>query len=118
MSYRTCNYPKPDGVPSGSPALRDEKLCYFHHRDHERSQYSANAIRRAGVLGPRLPRMDSLADIQSALHKVMNAKVMNAIIDHRVSYRRAAAFCLTWNKPQHLCASQVRQKISHATPYG
>jgi len=84
MSYRTCNYPKPDGVPSGSPALRDEKLCYFHHRDHERSQYSANAIRRADVLGPRLPRMNSLADIQAALYKVMNA-----IVDHRVSYRRA-----------------------------
>jgi hypothetical protein len=84
MSYRICNFPKPDGIPCGSPALRGEKLCYYHQRDHKRREYSASAIRRADVLGPRLPRMNSLADIQAALYEVMNA-----IASHDVSHRRA-----------------------------
>jgi hypothetical protein len=108
MSYRTCNYPKSDGVPCGSPALRDEKFCYFHHRDHKRSKYSAAAIRRAEVLGPRLPRMKSLAEIQAALYKVMNA-----IIDHRVSYQRAGRILFDL---QQAAAPMRQPEISRATP--
>jgi hypothetical protein len=84
MSLRTCDHPKPDGIPCGSPALRGKKLCYFHQRDHKRSQYAAGAVRRADVLGPRLPLMKSLADIQVAL-----AEVFNAITTHRVPHQRA-----------------------------
>ena len=52
MSYRSCDHLKEDGVPCGSPALRGEKLCFFHHRDHKRHQYADAVIRRADVLGP------------------------------------------------------------------
>ena|SRR5271165_788057 len=79
MSFRTCNHLKQDGVPCGSPALRGEKLCYYHQRDHRRSQYAAGAIRRADVLGPRLPRMKSLADIQLALYEVLTALVARLV---------------------------------------
>jgi hypothetical protein len=84
MSLRTCDHLKEDGIPCGSPALRGQKLCYFHQRDHKRSQYAAAAIRRADVLGPKLPPMRSLADIQVALYEVMNA-----IADDRIPTRRA-----------------------------
>ena len=73
MSIRICNFPKPDGISCGSPALKYKKLCYFHHRDLKRLQYVGSAIRRADVLGPRFPRMKSLADIQAALYEVMTA---------------------------------------------
>jgi len=84
MPYRICNSPKPDGSPCGSPALRGKRLCYFHHRDEQRRRYRGSAIRRADVLGPRLPRMKSLYDVQVAL-----SEVGNAILDHRVSHQRA-----------------------------
>ena len=86
MSLRTCDHLKEDGILCGSPALRGEKLCYFHQRDHKRSQYAAGAIRRADVLGPRLPRMKSLADVQAALYEIVTALAAN-----RVPHQRAGA---------------------------
>jgi|SRR5271167_340343 len=84
MSFRVCNFPKPDGTLCGSPALRGEKLCYYHQRDRKRSQYAAGAIRRADVLGPRLPPMKSLVDVQAALREDFNA-----LAAHRVPLPRA-----------------------------
>ena len=86
MSYRTCDHLKEDGVLCGSPALRGKKLCYFHQRDHKRTQYAAGVIRRADVLGPRLPPMKSLADIQAALYEIVTA-----LAAHRVPLQRAGA---------------------------
>src|SRR5271165_2427627 len=86
MSFRTCNHLKEDGVPCGSPALRGKKLCYYHQRDHKRRHYAAGVLRRADILGPRLPRMKSHADIQVALYQVMNA-----LVENRVPLRRASA---------------------------
>ena len=84
MSFRSCDHRKVDGVLCGSPALRGKKLCFFHQRDHKRSQYAAGVIRRADVLGPRLPPMKSLADIQLAL-----GEVLRALAADRVPHRRA-----------------------------
>ncbi len=86
MSIRTCDHLKEDGILCGSPALRGQKLCYFHHRDYKRSQYAASAIRRADVLGPRLPPMKSIAQIQAALYEIVTA-----LAAHRVSHQRAGA---------------------------
>jgi hypothetical protein len=86
MSYRTCDHLKEDGVSCGSPALRGKKLCYYHRRDYKRRQYAAAVIRHADALGPRLPRMKSLIDIQAALDEVLNA-----LAAHRVSHQRAGA---------------------------
>ena len=87
MSIRICNFPKPDGIPCGSPALKYKKLCHFHHRDQKRLQYAGSAIRRADVLGPRLPPMKSLADIQLALGEVFNALAADRVPLQRASTR-------------------------------
>ena len=84
MSFRTCDHLKEDGIPCGSPTLRGKRLCYYHHRDQQRREFSTSVIRRADVLGPRLPRMKSFADIQAAL-----SEVLNAIANERVSNQRA-----------------------------
>ena len=84
MPCPTCGHRKGDGVLCGSPALRGKKLCYYHQRDHKRQQNSASGIRRADVLGPRLPSMKSLYDVKAALHEVLTA-----ILDHRISNQRA-----------------------------
>ncbi len=86
MSVRTCDHLKEDGVLCGSPALRGQKLCYFHQRDHKRSQYAAGAIRRADVLGPRLPPMKSIPQIQAALYEIITALAAD-----RVPLQRAGA---------------------------
>ena len=86
MSFRTCDHLKADGIPCGSPALRGKKLCYYHHRDQKRLEYSVSAIRRADVLGPRLPRMKSRADIQMAL-----GEIFLALADRRIPLQRASA---------------------------
>ncbi len=83
MSVRICNFPKPDGSPYGSPALRGKKFCYFHQRDRKRHQYAAGVIRRADVLGPRLPPMKSLDDIQLALDQVFIALVAQRVPQQR-----------------------------------
>jgi hypothetical protein len=85
MSYPTCDHLKADGVLCGSPALRDQKLCYYHQRDHKRQKHVASVMRRADVLGPRLPRMKSLTDVQVAL-----AKVFNALAAKRIPLQRAS----------------------------
>ncbi len=84
MPYRICNFPKPDGSPCSSPALHGHRLCYFHHRDEQRRRYRDSAIRRVDVLGPRLPRMKSLYDVQVAI-----SEVLTAMADRRLSVRRA-----------------------------
>ncbi len=86
MSLRTCDHLKEDGILCGSPALRGQKLCYFHQRDHKRSQYAAGAIRRADVLGPRLPPMKSIPQIQAALYEIVTA-----LVAKRVPLQRAGA---------------------------
>ena len=83
MSCRICHFPKADGSPCGSPALHGKRLCYFHHRDHQRRQYVAAVLRRADVLGPRLPRMKSLYDIQVAISEVLNAMAADTISTRR-----------------------------------
>ena len=86
MSVRLCNHLKEDGILCGSPALRGRKLCYFHQRDYKRSQYAARVIRRADVLGPRLPPMKSIPQIQAALYEIVTA-----LAAHRVPLQRASA---------------------------
>ena len=84
MSFRTCDHLKEDGTPCDSPALRGKRLCYYHRRDQQRREFSASLARRADVLGPRLPPMKSLADVQAAL-----SEVLNALAADRVSNQRA-----------------------------
>ncbi|MGA9564343.1 MAG: hypothetical protein WBS19_02350 [Candidatus Korobacteraceae bacterium] len=83
MPYRICNFPKADGLPCSSPALTGKKLCFFHHRDHIRQQNIGSAIRRADVLGPKLPPMRSLYDIRAALNEVVQALAAGSISNRR-----------------------------------
>lgn len=83
MSYRTCDHLKQDGVPCGSPALRGHNLCYFHQRDHQRSRQLARLHRRAETL--HLPPLQTLQDVQLALHEVIDALAANCIDQKRAS---------------------------------
>lgn len=84
MSLPLCNFPKSDGVPCGSPALRGKKLCYFHLRIHKRRQFSERVTRELDVLGPRLPKMRNLRQVQAALNEIVTA-----IAEGRIDLDRA-----------------------------
>jgi hypothetical protein len=79
MCIPLCNHPKPDGIPCGSPAVRGKKFCYYHLRDQKRLSYSAKVVRQLDVLGPRLPRLTNLRDVQDALHEIFCAVAENRI---------------------------------------
>jgi hypothetical protein len=84
LPYRICNFPKSDGAPCGSPALLGKRLCYYHHRDNQRGERINAALRRADVLGPKLPPMRSLRDVLAGL-----SEVFQSVAEHSISNRDA-----------------------------
>ena len=113
MPCPTCNHRKDDGSLCGSVALHGKKFCYYHQRDHKRRQHVESVIRRADVLGPRLPPMKSLADAQMALHEVLNA-----LAAKRIPLRRAATTLYALQQASESLASLARSWSSHATLFG
>jgi hypothetical protein len=83
LPYLICNFLKPDGTPCESPALPGKKLCYYHQRDRQREQRIDSSIRRADVLGPKLPPLRSLDDVLAALNEVVQALAAGTISDRR-----------------------------------
>jgi hypothetical protein len=83
LPYPICSFRKPDGTPGGSPAQLGKKLCYYHQRDRQREQRIDTAIRRADVLGPRLPPMRSLDDVLAGLNEGVQALAEGRISDRR-----------------------------------
>jgi hypothetical protein len=86
MPCPTCSHRKADGVLCGSPALRGQTLCYFHHRGHQRREQLARVRRRAETLRLHLPPLDTLWGVQVAL-----AEVIDALAAHRIDPERAGA---------------------------
>jgi hypothetical protein len=72
MSLRLCGHLKPDGLPCGSPALRGQRLCYYHRRDQRNLLKFARDRRRAEVCDWKLPPLHTMADIQKALYRIAN----------------------------------------------
>jgi hypothetical protein len=72
-NVRSCAHIKVTGIPCGSPALRNEKFCYFHQR----------MLR--GISTPHQSRVHPVAliesneAIQSSLMEIINAVVRNTI---------------------------------------
>ena len=86
MSILLCNYTKTDGTSCGSPALRGKKICFFHQRHRKRREYSAKIARELDVLGPRLPRMRNLSEVQAALFEIITA-----VAEQRIDLDRAGS---------------------------
>src|SRR5215472_16746685 len=72
MSLRLCGHLTPDGLTCGSPAIRGQRLCYYHHRDQKHRLKFARDRRHAEVCDWTLPPLHTLADIQKALHRILN----------------------------------------------
>src|SRR5450755_1916069 len=75
-----CQHIKVDGVQCGSPALRDNRRCYFHDR-WNRVEANVKSGRSLGDAG--LPPLEDANSIQLALAEVMRLSIMGHI-EYRV----------------------------------
>ena len=81
-SIRRCQHIKVNGTQCGSPALRDEKCCYFHMRWRRKSMDIDMNVNVRGTI--TLPTLEDANSIQVGLAEVMRLLVTNQI-DHRTA---------------------------------
>ncbi len=86
MSYATCDHLMADGVFCSSPALRNQRFCYFHLDLRARRVQMAQARRKGESCRLRLPILDNMHAVQAALQQVGDA-----LADDRIDFRRANA---------------------------
>ncbi len=68
-NIRRCQHIKVNGTQCGSPALREEKCCYFHMRWRGRASKFNEALRKREMSG--LPILEDANAIQIGLAEVM-----------------------------------------------
>lgn len=79
---KRCHHIKTNGTQCGSPALRDETLCYFHHHSGTREIQVVGA-REIGYL--MLAPFEDAYSIQSALHEVTRL-----LLERRIEHKTAS----------------------------
>ena len=82
-SIARCQHLKVNGTQCGSPALREQRFCYFH-KDWRRKRLQINAKIRPGQGAVTLPVLEDADSIQVALVQVMRL-LISAQIDHRTA---------------------------------
>jgi hypothetical protein len=108
---RPCTHIKVNGVPCGSPALRDEAFCYFHQR----------LIR--GVRTPPKSRLHPMAfledeeSIQASLMEVINALVRNTIDFRRAQLILRALHIASKNAPRASFESWQSKMVDEVPGY-
>ncbi len=80
-NIRRCRHIKVNGTQCGSPALRDQKYCYFHHEHREKS-VRINANRRRTVAALRLPVLEDANSIQVGVMQVLRL-LLGGYIEHK-----------------------------------
>jgi hypothetical protein len=81
-NIRRCQYIKVNGTQCGSPALREEKYCYFHKQWSLKNREINMNFNVWGTV--TLPTLEDANSIQVGLSEVMRLLVTNQI-DHRTA---------------------------------
>ena len=81
-TIRRCQHIKVNGTQCGSPALREEKCCYFHTQWRRQSRDINMNFHERGTI--TLPTLEDANSIQVGLAEVMRLLVTNQI-DHRTA---------------------------------
>jgi hypothetical protein len=82
-SIARCQHLKVNGTQCGSPALRDEKFCYFHLRWRTTSKVAMLKQREDWRVGQ--PTLEDANSIQVGLAEVMRLLVTQEL-DHKTAY--------------------------------
>ena len=81
-SVPTCHHLFPDDHRCGSPSLRGEAFCYFHHPDRKTV---SNPYARRGRRGFQLTAPTDRHSLQKALSEVVIRLASNKLDVHRAS---------------------------------
>ncbi len=73
MQYETCHHVKEDGAYCGSPALRDNKYCYYHLMQRGRRLRRARALRDNVPYRLDIPSLDSPYAVRNAISEIAQA---------------------------------------------
>ncbi len=76
-----CHHVQPNGHPCGSPALRGEQFCYYHHPTRSRPRAHG---RKPKPTVFHLPTLQNRPSIQRALAKVAS-RVRSGRLDHKTA---------------------------------
>jgi len=76
-SVARCHHIKVDGTQCGSPALRDERYCYYHMRWHTTRMSVLRKKREDWIAG--LPTMEDANSVQVGLAEVMRLLVTKEV---------------------------------------
>jgi hypothetical protein len=82
VTIRRCQHIKVNGIQCGSPALRNERHCYFHDQSRAMSRQIDMKCSEHRVIN--LPTLEDANSIQLGLAEVMRLLVTNQI-DHRTA---------------------------------
>ncbi len=85
MPYRTCDHLKEDGIYCSSPALRDQRFCYFHLNARARRVQAAGHRLHAEPCRFQMPVLDNMHAVQAGIQQVVDA-----LADNSIQNRRAA----------------------------
>lgn len=77
-----CRHILTDGRRCGSPALRRQSFCYYHHTTRKPAPHPA-LLRRSSTL--ELPRMEDRSAVQYSISEVLRAIAEDAIDPRRAS---------------------------------
>ena len=82
VTIRRCQHIKVNGIQCGSPAVRNERHCYFHEQCRLMSREINMKFSEHGII--RLPTLEDANSIQLGLAEVMRLLVTNQI-EHRTA---------------------------------
>ncbi|HME57923.1 MAG TPA: hypothetical protein VKF63_06265 [Terracidiphilus sp.] len=85
MPYATCDHLMEDGLFCSSPALRNQRFCYFHFNVRARRVQMARSRRNGESCRLHLPVLDNMHAVQAALQQVGDALAAD-----RIDYKRAS----------------------------
>ena len=109
MQYPTCRHVKEDGSYCGSPALREQKYCYYHLAYRGRRLRRARALRDQVNYRLDLAPLEDFASMQVAFSEVVLA-LGSGQLDHR------AAGKMLYGIQQAVSLMKYRDKLAAAQP--
>ena len=87
MSYPTCDHLKEDGLFCSSPALRNQRYCYFHLNARARRVQAARAQLCGEPFQLHMPILDNSHAILAGIQQVLDA-----LAARRIRAREAAVY--------------------------
>ncbi len=103
LTIRRCQHIKVNGTQCGSPALRDEKYCYYHLQCHQKNMQVNLNVPAPAERGPiTLPTLEDANSIQVGLVEVIRLLVTSQI-EHRTASLLLRALRLAASNVKRTC---------------